>query len=159
MRATTIVDWTRKELIVPNKEFVTGQIVNWSLTDSVLRVLIVVGIAYGSNTRRAQELLVQVARANPNVVDDPEPTALFLGFGDSALTFELRAFVGKVDDFINTRNELHFAIDDAFRANGIEIAFPQRDVHVRTITSAFEKLSPPKPQPSDGSPSPAPAEE
>ncbi len=133
MRATTITDWDRKELIIPNKEFITGQIVNWSLTDAVLRLTIPVGIAYGSDTARARQLLLQVAQANTRVLKDPSPQALFLGFGDSSLDFQLRVFLPNIDHFVPARHELHEAVDSAFRKAKIEIAFPQRDLHIRSI--------------------------
>ncbi|NLW85404.1 MAG: mechanosensitive ion channel [Planctomycetes bacterium] len=133
IRATTIVDWDRKELIVPNKTFITDKLVNWTLSDTVLRVVIPVGIAYGSDTEKAKALLLKAAEDHELVLDDPAPSALFMSFGSSSLDFELRAFVGKIGDLLPVRHELHMAIDEAFKANGIEIAFPQQDVHLRTI--------------------------
>jgi len=138
MRATTIIDWDRKEIIIPNKEFVTGQIVNWSLSDAVLRVRIPVGIAYGSDTAAARRLMLECARQNARVLGDPAPQALFLGFGESSLDFELRVFIPNIDHFVPARDELHEAIDQAFRRHHIEIAFPQRDLHVRSISPALE---------------------
>ncbi len=137
MRATTITDWDRKELIVPNKEFITAQLVNWTLSDNVIRVVVPVGIAYGSDTAKAMKILREVADANARVLDDPEPMILFMGFGASSLDFELRAYVGGLRDFLAGRSELHFEVDQAFRAAEIEIAFPQRDIHVRSIHSAL----------------------
>ncbi|NNF41517.1 MAG: mechanosensitive ion channel [Phycisphaerales bacterium] len=133
MRATTVSDWDRKELIIPNKEFVTGQIVNWSLSDPILRVRVPVGVAYGSDTALARKLMLQVAAADDRVLDEPKPTALFLGFGDSTLNLELRVFIPHIDDFMPVRDTLHTGIDRAFREAGVEIAFPQRDLHVRSL--------------------------
>jgi potassium efflux system protein len=133
MRATTITDWDRKELVVPNKEFVTGRLINWTLSDRVLRLVVPVGVAYGSDTDRTRDLLLKVASEHRHVLEDPPPTALFMGFGDSSLDFELRVFLPSVDVRLETGSELHFGIDRAFREAGIEIAFPQRDVHVRSI--------------------------
>jgi potassium efflux system protein len=137
MRATTITDWDCKELIVPNKEFITGQLVNWTLSDNVIRVVIPVGIAYGSDTRRAKSILLDVAAGNERVLDDPPPMALFTEFGDSSLNFELRVYVGGLQDYLNVRHDLHMAIDSAFRDAKIEIAFPQQDVHVRSIKASL----------------------
>jgi potassium efflux system protein len=137
MRATTITDWDRKELIIPNKEFVTGQIINWSLSDSIIRLIIPVGVAYGSDTELAKELLLKVAREHRRVLDDPKPKAWFLGFGDSTLNLELRVFIPHIDYFLSTRDELHSAIDKTFREAGIEIAFPQRDIHIRSVNAEF----------------------
>jgi len=132
IRATTIVDWDRKELIVPNKEFITGRVVNWTLTDRILRLIIPVGIAYGSDTELAQRLLLEVAYDNPNVLRDPAPSAIFTGFGESSLNFELRAFIPNVDKALIIRHELNTAINKAFRKHGLEIPFPQQEIHVRT---------------------------
>jgi potassium efflux system protein len=137
IRATTITDWDRKELLIPNKEFVTGQIVNWTLTDTIMRIVIPVGVAYGSDTRRAREILVQLADENTRVLQDPKPRALFLGFGDSVLNLDLRAYVANLEDLLPAKDELHTAIDEAFKKAGIEIAFPQQDIHIRTIGAAL----------------------
>jgi potassium efflux system protein len=137
IRATTITDWDRKELVVPNREFITGQLVNWSLSDKVLRVVVPVGIAYGSDTELAQKTLLEVAAANPHVLDDPAPVAMFMNFGDSSLEFELRVFVPNIKHYLPATSTLHMEIDQAFRKAGIEIAFPQRDVHVRSISQAI----------------------
>lgn len=141
IRATTITDWDRKELIIPNKEFVTGQVVNWTLSDRVLRVVIPVGIAYGSDTQLARDLLLDAAAKNKRILDDPPPQAFFLSFGGSALNFELRGFLRDVEDYLSATHELHVAIDYAFRKAGIEIAFPQRDIHVRSVAGAAELLA------------------
>lgn len=146
-RATIITDWDRKELIVPNKEFVTGQLVNWTLSDNIIRIVIPVGIAYGSNTKRAMDTLYAVAEQQPDVMKDPAPQVLFLGFGDSALNFELRVFCPQIDALMRIRHDLHFAIDNAFREAGIEIAFPQHDLHIRSglepIVKAFDRNATP----------------
>jgi len=140
IRATTITDWDRKELIVPNKQFITGPVVNWSLSDTLLRVVLPVGVAYGTDTGLAERLLLETAAANPRVLAEPRPRVFFLAFGDSALRFELRAYVRNVDDTLHARHELHVAINDAFRRAGIEIAFPQQDIHIRSMAA-------PAPQP------------
>jgi len=137
IRATTVTDWNLRELIVPNKEFITGQIINWSLSDPVTRVDIPVGIAYGANTRLARDLLVQVARECPHVLDRPAPIAIFKSFGESALDFELRVHIPSRDVWADMTHELHTRIDDEFRKAGIEIAFPQQDVHIRSLPDDF----------------------
>ncbi len=128
-------------MVIPNKEFVTGTIVNWSLSDPILRVVVPVGIAYGSDTALAEKLLLQAARDNPIVLDEPRPTAVFSEFGDSALEFSLRMFIPNIDNLFKVRHEIHTAIDRAFRQAGIEIAFPQRDIHVRSITGDTRAIS------------------
>ncbi|MFP4055110.1 MAG: mechanosensitive ion channel domain-containing protein, partial [Phycisphaerae bacterium] len=133
IRATTVVDWDRKELILPNKDFITGQLINWTLSDSVIRVVVPVGIAYGSNTRLARDLLLEVAEMAERVLEDPAPQAFFMGFGDSCLDYELRVHVSGLQDFLRVKNDLHVLIDEEFRRHGIEIAFPQRDIHIRSV--------------------------
>ena len=132
IRATTIMDWDRKELVVPNKEFITGQLINWSLSDTITRVVIPVGVAYGSNTQLVLDTLLETASKHEDVMREPEPQALFLGFGESALNFELRVFCETLDARLRITHGLHMAIDAAFRGAGIDIAFPQRDVHIRS---------------------------
>jgi potassium efflux system protein len=136
-RATTIVGWDRKELIIPNKEFITGRVVNWTLSDSTIRIILPVGIAYGSDTQKTREVLRRVVQAHPNVLADPPARILFVAFGESSLNFELRAYVGSIDHYLSTIDELHQSIDQAFRKAAIEIAFPQRDIHVRSIRDAL----------------------
>jgi potassium efflux system protein len=137
IRATWITGFDRKELIVPNKEFVTGQLINWTLSDPLLRLDIVVGIAYGSDTEKAVEVLKGVARDSLMVLHDPPPQVWFLEFGDSSLSFELRVFTRGVERRFKARHELHMNIDKAFREAGIEIAFPQRDLHVRSLPAEW----------------------
>jgi potassium efflux system protein len=134
IRATTIVSWERQELVIPNKTFITGQLINWTLSDTVTRVFISVGVSYESDTRKAMELMAEAAAEHPKILTEPPPRISFEGFGDNALTLKLnmRAFLNEVDARLQTITELHQAILDKLRAAGIEIAFPQRDLHLDT---------------------------
>ena len=132
IRATTITNWDRKEFLVPNKEFITGRIMNWTLSNPMNRVVIVVGVAYGSDTQKARETLLKVAHDQPFVLEDPAPVAAFDGFGDNSLNFVLRCFLANFDNWVNNKTEIYMAIDKAFREAGITIAFPQRDIHFDT---------------------------
>jgi potassium efflux system protein len=138
IRATTITDWDNKELLIPNKQFVTGELVNWTLTSAVLRVVIKVGIAYGSDTKKAEETLLRVAKNYPLTIAEPAPTAFFTEFGDSSLNFELRTFIANAGDFRLAKHELNLAVDAAFREAGIVIAFPQLDLHIQPNTASME---------------------
>ena len=140
IRATTITDWDRKELIVPNKAFITDQLVNWTLSDPVLRVIVPVGIAYGSDTALARQLLMEVATTNSRALKDPPPQVWFMGFGDSSLSFEVRVFVMGMPELLPTTHELHEGIDAAFRRHGVEISFPQRDLHLRSLDPRVAEL-------------------
>ena len=132
IRATTITNWDRKEYLVPNKEFITGRVMNWTLSNSLNRVVITVGIAYGSDTEKARETLLKVAHGQPFVLEDPAPLATFEGFGDNSLNFVLRCYLANFDNWVNNKTEIYMAIDKEFRKAGIIIAFPQSDIHFGT---------------------------
>ncbi len=132
IRATTITNWDRQEYIVPNKEFITGRILNWTLSNTTNRFSIDVGIAYGSDVERARELLLQIASEHPEVLKDPAPFAMFQRFEDSTLHMVLRCYLPNLDKRLATIHELHSAIHSRFKEAGIEIAFPQRDIHIQT---------------------------
>ena len=127
-RATIIETFERKEHLIPNKELITGQVINWSLTDEAVRVVIPVGIAYGSDVRKAMALLLEAAREVPSVLADPEPRASFEDFGDNALVLWLRCFIA--EDRVTAWTNLRTVIYEKFEAAGIVISFPQRDVHL-----------------------------
>lgn len=133
IRATTVTDPDRRELVVPNKRFITDDFVNWTLSDPVTRVVFPVGIAYGSDTALAHRLLMKVAAEHPLVLEEPAPSAIFSGFGDSTLDFQLRVFIPRRDCYTVVVHELNSAIDREFAAAEIEIAFPQRDLNIRSV--------------------------
>jgi potassium efflux system protein len=130
IRATSITDWDRREYIVPNREFVTGKLLNWTLSDTTNRVLVNVGVAYGSDTDRARQIMLEVAEAHENVLKDPPPVATFETFGDSSLNLVLRAYLPNLDNRLQTITELHTQINKRFTEERISIPFPQRDLHV-----------------------------
>ncbi len=140
IRATTITDFDRRELVVPNKKFITEDVINWTLSDSVTRVCCPVGIAYRCDPALARTVLVDVARQHPEVLADPEPSAVFLGFGDSTLNLELRVFIVGREQIAQIKDELNLAINTAFQNANLEIAFPQRDLHIRSIDAVAEKI-------------------
>ncbi|PPD38718.1 MAG: mechanosensitive ion channel protein MscS [Methylobacter sp.] len=133
MRATTIMDWDQKELIVPNKTFITNQLVNWTLSDAITRVVIPVGIAYGSDLELVHKLMLETVKATPFVLPDPEPVVLLSGFGDSALNFSIRVFVSEMSHRLQVIHELHLRLERTLREHHIEIPLPQREVHVRAV--------------------------
>jgi potassium efflux system protein len=135
MRATTVTDWDRKEIVIPNKSFITERLINWTLTDPITRVTIPVGVAYGSDTALVERLLHEAAGANQRVLTDPHHQVFFIGFGESSLDFELRVFVDGLPNMLAVRHELHMWIDRSFRDHGVEIAFPQRDLHLRSVVA------------------------
>jgi potassium efflux system protein len=138
IRATTITDWDRKEIIVPNKSFITEQVINWTLSDPITRVVVPVGISYGSDVQLAHRVMEKTLQELPLVLDDPEPSVYFMGFGDSSLNFKLYVYSRQLADRLPLMHAVHEAILRALRDNGIEIPFPQRDLHVRSVAEAAE---------------------
>ncbi|MGR8950669.1 MAG: DUF3772 domain-containing protein [Gammaproteobacteria bacterium] len=131
VRATEIQTFDRASVFIPNSELISGIVTNWTHADKIGRIVIPVGVAYGSNTKNVRSTLLGIGQAHPQVLNDPAPTALFRGFGDSSLNFELRCFLGDVEKTISVTSELCFAIEEAFRDADIEIPFPQHDVYLR----------------------------
>ena len=132
IRSTTIRNWDQQELLVPNKEFVTGRLLNWTLSDPVTRIVIQVGIAYGSDVTKAIRLVQEAADEHERVLDEPSTLVTFDSFGDNSLTIVLRCFIGSMDYWRQTISELHQAINKKFNDAGIVVAFPQRDIHLDT---------------------------
>ena len=127
IRATTITLLDRSEMIVPNKEFITTKLINWTLSDSKRRIEIPVRIAYGADLDEVRKTLVEIAEQHPAVLDDPAPHVLLLSFGDDAINFELR-FVVDFGLGLKTKDEVQMGIDRAFREKGIEFALPKSEV-------------------------------
>ena len=132
-RSTTINTPDAITVTVPNSKFIESKITNWTHPTALVRGCVKVGVAYGSNTTLVKNCLLQVAKQNLNVRTDPEPIVRFAEFGDSALLFELYFWADDPKKRWLTVSELNFAIDEIFRKNNIEIAFPQRDIHIRSI--------------------------
>lgn len=132
-RATTILDFDNKEIVVPNKAFITGQLVNWTLSDETTRITIKVGVDYGTDPALVHKLLLQAANENPRVLQDWPPRSWLLEFGASTLDFELRVFVGAMTDRLAVRNEINMRLIELFEQNGIAFAYPQMDIHVRDL--------------------------
>jgi potassium efflux system protein len=135
IRATTITDFDFKEFIVPNKEFVTGRLMNWTLTDRRHRLVMEVGVSYDSDIESSLRILQQIAKENSNVLADPEPIVSFESFGDSTLKLKLLAFLGNVDHRWFVQTELNLEIAKRFKAAGIAFSYPQRDLHIRSFSA------------------------
>jgi potassium efflux system protein len=132
IRSTTIRNWDQQELLVPNKEFVTGRLLNWTLSDPIARIVIKVGVAYGSDVTRALKILLATAERHERVLDEPMPFVVFEGFGDNALNLSVRCYIGSMEYRLMTMSEMNLTINREFEAAGIVIAFPQRDIHLDT---------------------------
>jgi potassium efflux system protein len=131
LRATTIRDLDMRELIIPNKKFITDDVMNWTLSDQMARMILKIGVAYESDTKLVQDTLLSVAQQHPLVLRTPAPEVVFGSFGDSTLDFELRVIVPRRDLFPKVQHQLNMAINEAFREKSIEVAFPQREIRVK----------------------------
>jgi len=131
IRATTITDWDRRELIIPNKAFITGQLVNWTLSDQVTRVIVKLRVPFNAEPDEVRQLMLDCALENRRVLRDPEPYAFINGLDDSALELQLNVFVKELGDRLATRHELYTEILRRLGELGIIIPYPQRDVHIR----------------------------
>lgn len=146
VRSTEIETFNRASVIVPNSELISTAVTNWTHKNRMAREILKVGVAHGSDTRQVARVLAHCAEQHPRVLKVPPPVVYFLGFGDSALEFELRCFIADTDDFVVVLSDLHFAVDQAFREAGITIALPQRDLHLRNPPAgASEPLGPQNP--------------
>jgi potassium efflux system protein len=130
IRATTIRDWNNKELLIPNKEIITGRLLNWSLTDTRLRVSLPVGVAYGSDAALALKILAETVADDERVLKDPAPSIIFSDFGESSLNMVCRFYIDTYDNMWPVKTALHLEIYRRFEEAGIVISFPQRDVHL-----------------------------
>jgi potassium-dependent mechanosensitive channel len=140
IRATTLTDWDRKELIVPNKDLITGRLLNWTLTDTSNRITLDVGVSYDADVVRARELLLEIAQNHPSVNKDPAPSVTFERLGASSLDLVIRCVLSRLDQRLACINDLHTEIIERFRQEGIEIAYPQMDLHVRdTVPIPFAR--------------------
>jgi potassium-dependent mechanosensitive channel len=132
IRATTVRNWDQQEYVIPNKDLTTGRFINWTLSDTTNRVEIKVGVAYGSDPDLVQRILLDSVKGCPDILDNPPPHALFDGFGDSSLNFVLRCCLPSLDKRLPAMHYLHSEIHSRLAKAGIEIPFPQRDLHIRS---------------------------
>jgi small-conductance mechanosensitive channel len=129
--STEIQTFDAAAVIIPNSTMLSSQVINWHLHNKLGRVIVPVGVSYDSDPEHVREVLLACADKNPDILKRPAPQALFLNFGDSSLDFELRFFLREIDGLLRVSSEMRFAIKKAFRDAGIEIPYPQRDVHIR----------------------------
>ena len=131
VRSTQIMTFDRATVVVPNTDLMSGQVTNWTLGNRYCRIRVPVGVAYGTETRTVERVLMEIAESHDAVLDDPAPAVIFMGFGDSALNFELRLYLTDVNFFLSAKSEINFAIAERFEEEGIAIPFPQRDVWLK----------------------------
>lgn len=140
IRATTILTLDRQEIIVPNKDFITTDVINWTHGDRVVRLRVPIGVAYGTDVQRVQKILLDVAKNDSRVLPAPPPSALLVGHGDSSLDFELRVHHENPAQRMPLLGALNAAINRALAEADIEIPFPQRDLHIRSGLPDFEAM-------------------
>jgi small-conductance mechanosensitive channel len=134
MRATTLTTFEGADVVVPNGSLLSDKLINWTLSDMNRRLDVNVGVAYGTDPKRVIDLLLDVARSTQGVATDPEPIAIFAGFGASSLDFTLRAWTNNFAEWVRIRSNLTVGVHDAIVGAGIEIPFPQQDLHLRSVS-------------------------
>jgi small-conductance mechanosensitive channel len=148
IRMTMVRTWEGADVIVPNASLVSEKVTNWTHSDLLRRIDVPVGVAYGSAPKEVQMVLLSVARAHPDVLAAPAPEALFLGFGESALNFELRAWTSRFSQWVTIRSELGVAVYDAVYAAGMTFPYPHRvvqllsDGETEPLTAAVRSVKP-----------------
>ncbi len=142
LRSTTIETFDLSEIIVPNSDLISQKVTNWTLSSEQSRVTLPIGVAYGSDIQLVLKILKNCAERHPKVLKSPEPSVLFTEFGESSLDFQLRTWIANANGRLEVKSDLLQAIDDQFRLSGVEIPFPQRDLHLRSIDEALlDRLS------------------
>jgi small-conductance mechanosensitive channel len=141
MRATTLTTFEGADVVVPNGTLLSEKLINWTLSDMNRRIDVEVGVAYGSDPRRVITLLTDVAASTPGVAVEPAPAIVFKGFGANSLDFGIRAWTNDFGDWVSIRTEMTARVYEALQREGLEIPFPQQDLHLRTVSrEAAERL-------------------
>lgn len=137
LRSTIVETVDQSEIIVPNSDLVSQKVTNWTLSTKAARVVLRVGVAYGSDLEKVLGILLEAGQAHAETLEQPPPSAIFLGFGDSSLNFELRAWIPDIGQRLQVRSDLGCYVDRRFREEEIEIPFPQRDLHLRSVDQSI----------------------
>ncbi len=133
-------------IVVPNSEFINQRVTNWTANDRQVRISLPVGVSYNSDPKVVREVLLAVSRSHADVLADPTPEVIFAALGESSLNFELRVWtIQQVQTPTRLKSDLYFAIFEAFRKEAIEIPFPQRDLHIRSISEPLSAALVPRP--------------
>ncbi len=136
MRATTLSTFEGADVVVPNGVLLNEKLINWTLSDMDRRIDVNVGVAYGSDPSQVLQLLMEVTRSTDGIASEPQPTVLFVGFGANSLDFSIRSWTNDFDNWVKIRSALTVRVHDALKNAGIEIPFPQHDLHLRTVSPA-----------------------
>jgi small-conductance mechanosensitive channel len=138
IRSSTVKTWEGAEIIVPNGNLIQSEVINWTLSDRRRRLVIPVGVAYGTDPKRVIALLEETAAEHPEALDTPAPEAFFRAFGESSLDFEIRVTIPEFGNWVRIQSEINLGVHDALKRAGIEIPFPQRDLHLRTLDKTVQ---------------------
>lgn len=155
VRSSTIHTLDGADVVVPNSNLIQSEVINWTLYDTRRRFTVDVGVRYGTDPQRVIDLLLEIATGHPKVMNHPAPAAVFMGFGDSSLNFSLRSWAATFDESISVRSEITVAVNNALKVAGIEIPFPQRDLHLRSVAPEARGGLPADAEEPDPSPSAA----
>jgi len=139
IRATTITNWDRLEMIIPNKDFITKDVTNWTLSSALTRIVIPIGVAYGTDPERVKKILLKIASEDSRISEDPAPMALFKDHGANSLDFELRVYVPELGNRVWVQDSLITSINRVLTAEGIDIPFPQQDVYLHEVPKKDQK--------------------
>jgi potassium efflux system protein len=139
IRSTTIRQWDRRELIVPNKDIITGQVVNWTLSDAMTRISLEIRVSHDSDTKKVSRILTEIVCGQPNILADPEPRVFLRQIDDSSINYSCFAYLDGLSDRLSTSHTLYEIILERFRDEGIEIPYPQRDINIRQDNPAEER--------------------
>ena len=133
-RYVSVVSRNGTEHLIPNENLITNEVINWSYSSKLVRINLPVGVSYESDLEKARDLMLEVARATPRVLVDPKPSCLLMSFGDSTINLELRVWINDPQNGVGRlKSDLNWGIWKAFREHGIELPYPQRDIHVKNV--------------------------
>jgi small-conductance mechanosensitive channel len=138
IRASNVHTLDGAEIIVPNGNLISNEVINWTLSDKRRRIEVLVGVAYGSDPYQVQKIFLDILSSQKDIVKDPKPIVLFNNFGDSSLDFRILFWTDNFDEWIRIRSEVIFRIHDGLKEAGIQIPFPQRDLNIRSVDSNLE---------------------
>jgi small-conductance mechanosensitive channel len=142
-RFVSVISRDGMEHLIPNENLITGEVVNWSFSNNLIRIHLPVGVSYQTDLEKARDLMLAVAARTMRILEDPLPVCLFMGFGDNAINLELRVWINDPQNGVNrAKSDLYWAIWKEFKTHGIEIPYPQRDVYMRSMPDLRMRTGP-----------------